>query len=183
YAIDGKRLIFGSEIKALKAARGGIEKRIDPQSLAEYMYFGNSLGVRTLFEAVKRLEPGHWLEFVNDKLTLGRYWNPSSVAQISPSPTVAAAEVRSRFEAAVRRQMVSDVPIGVFLSGGVDSTAVVAAATSVSQSRLDTFTAKFEFANDTRDVVMARKVAEHFNTNHHELHVSTDRLQDVLEEF
>ena len=180
YSIDDNQLAFGSEVKALRAVPGSVGDSIAPQSLVEYMYYGNSLGPNTLIEGVRRLEPGHWLELASNRVATGRYWSPSQTAQISESASVAANEVRRRLEAAVHRQMISDVPLGVFLSGGVDSTAVVAAATSLEGSQIDTFTARFDFSADTADVVMARRVAKHFNTNHHELDVSGYQLEDVL---
>lgn len=174
-------LRFASEIKALRVPVGSLDGEIDAQALSEYMFYGNSLGESTLYRSVRRLLPGTWLEVENGLVRTGRYWDLAAIPQrVMPRPDAAAA-VRTTLEAAVRRQMVSDVPIGVFLSGGVDSTAVVAAAAAAAERRLKTYTVRFDFVPDSADVLASRRVARHFGTEHHELDVGGYELADVLE--
>jgi len=180
YTLDSHRLLFGSEPKALRVAAADGHTEVDPQGLAEYLYYGNSLGGNSLVRGLRRLLPGQWLELTKDQVQLGCYWELTASRQQAVAPAVAVRNVRQLLEAAVRRQLVSDVPIGVFLSGGVDSTAVVAAATQSAGARLDTYTVRFDFSEDSSDVVMARRVAQQFSTNHHELDVAGYKLEEVL---
>lgn len=180
-ARDASRLSFASEIKALRAVPGGIDEQIDTQALAEYMYYGNSLGETTLYGGVRRVLPGTWLEIEDGRVQSGDYWNLAATVQKQMRDADAVAAVRAGVEAAVQRQMVSDVPIGVFLSGGVDSTAVVAAASAAAVRRLQTYTVRFDFMPDSADIRASRRVAEHFSTDHSELDVGGYQLADVLE--
>ena len=177
---DGARLAFASEVKALHRVPGGVDREIDPQALSEYVYYGNSLGERTLYGGVRRLLPGTWLEAEQGRVAAYRYWDVAGTPPLSIPADEAVAGIRSRIAAAVRRQMVSDVPIGVFLSGGVDSTAVVAAATATAAAPLKTYTVRFDFEPDSADVLASRRVARHFGTEHHELDVGGYALEDVL---
>lgn len=180
---DGQRISFASEVKALLALPGGIDDAIDQQALAEYIYYGNSLGERTLYRGVRRLLPGCWLEVENGSVRTGSYWDIASVEPLAIPAVEAVAGVRERVEAAVQRQLVSDVPIGVFLSGGVDSTAVVAAASAARAAALKTYTVRFDFDPDSADVLTSRRVAAHFGTEHHELDVGGYALAEVLEKL
>ncbi|TMG77588.1 MAG: asparagine synthase (glutamine-hydrolyzing) [Betaproteobacteria bacterium] len=159
-------LYFASELKALVDA-GLVEKRLDPVAL--YNYFANSyvMGPRTIFRGVRRLQPGHWLKAEGANVDEGCYWAP-------PDPTEERADDKAIIEEAldilkdsVRLRLVSDVPIGFFLSGGVDSSTVVALASEVSGQRLETFSIGFDEARyDEREY--ARYVARKFRTRHHE---------------
>jgi len=127
YAWQDGTLVFASEAKALHAWPG-LGRRIDERALVEYLSYGYVLGSRTIHRDVRRLEPGHWLECSSEGgLRIGRYWDPVEVvAAGGPEPT--AEEIRDVLEGAVRRRLVSDVPVGFFLSGGIDSSAVVTLA-------------------------------------------------------
>jgi asparagine synthase (glutamine-hydrolysing) len=183
FSRDGQRLSFASEIKALLRLPGGVDDAIDPQALAEYVFYGNSLGERTLYRGVSRLLPGCWLEVEPGRVRTGRYWDITAVEPLAISAAEAVAGVRRRVEAAVQLQLVSDVPIGVFLSGGVDSTAVVAAASAAGAASLRTYTVRFDFDPDSADVRTSRRVASHFGTEHHELDVGGYTLPEVLEKL
>ena len=159
-------LYFASELKALVDA-GLVERRLDPVAL--YNYFANSyvMGPRTIFRGVRRLQPGHWLKAEGANVDEGCYWAP-------PDPTEERADDKAIIEEAldilkdsVRLRLVSDVPIGFFLSGGVDSSTVVALASEVSGQGLETFSIGFDEARyDEREY--ARYVARKFRTRHHE---------------
>lgn len=159
-------LYLASELKALVEA-GLVEKRLDPVAL--YNYFANSyvMGPRTIFRGVRRLQPGHWLTADGARVQERRYWAP-------PDPTEERADGNAVIEEAVvilrdsvRLRLVSDVPVGFFLSGGADSSAVVALASEVSGRRLETFSVGFnEERYDEREY--ARYVANRFGTRHHE---------------
>lgn len=181
YHRDAKCFAFASEIKALRVAVGREAESTELQGLAEYMYFGNSLGEHTLYSGYRRLLPGWNLSVGAHGIASTKYWG---IDQIRPSETTesnAVSEVSSRFVRAVRRQLISDVPIGFFLSGGIDSTAVVAAARRCAANRLQTYTVAFDFSPRSEDVEAARRVARQFETEHHEIHVGGIELRDVLE--
>ena len=178
---SSQRLCFGSEVKALRVVEGGIDEEVDPQALAEYMFYGNALGRSTLYTGVRRLLPGTWMEVENGGIREGSYWSVAACPAGVTDGRDAVSSVRAAFQQAVERQMVSDVPVGAFLSGGVDSTAVVAAAAGASKGRLKTYTVQFDFSPNSDDVVASRRVAAHFGTEHHEIEVAGYELRDVLE--
>ncbi len=119
YATSRSGLVFGSEIKAILAS-GRIHPTIDWQALHEYLYYGNALGSRTLFDGVRRLLPGHRLTFNRDSCATTAYWSLADVAPVRDTVDTATETTRGLLAAAVDSHLVSDVPVGVFLSGGVD---------------------------------------------------------------
>jgi asparagine synthase (glutamine-hydrolysing) len=178
YVLDQNGMLYlASELKALVDA-GLVEKRLDPVAL--YNYFANSyvMGPRTIFRGVHRLQPGHWLKAEGPTLHEQCYWAP-------PNPTERRADEKAIIEEAldilrdsVRLRLVSDVPIGFFLSGGVDSSAVVALASEASGQRLETFSIGFDEARyDERE--HARYVANRFGTRHHEFVLEPGSVETV----
>ncbi len=159
-------LYLASELKALVEA-GLVEKRLDPVAL--YNYFANSyvMGPRTIFRSVRRLQPGHWLTADGARVHERRYWAPPIPTEEHTDEKAIIEEALAILKDSVRLRLVSDVPVGFFLSGGVDSSAVVALASEVSDQRLETFSIGFDEARyDEREY--ARYVANRFGTRHHE---------------
>jgi asparagine synthase (glutamine-hydrolysing) len=130
-------LAFGSEVKAILAA-GRLRRRTSREALHEYLYYGAALGERSLFEGVARLLPGHALQLSRKGLRIRAYASIHEVASVGDPPEVAAREVRARLESAVEHHLVSDVPVGVFLSGGIDSSSITALAARHYGGRLHT---------------------------------------------
>jgi asparagine synthase (glutamine-hydrolysing) len=179
YLIDDTGLYFSSEIKGISAAgTAAITPSFD--YLHEFLYYGNTLGEATLFKGVKRLLPGHYLEVELHSLAIAErcYWSAWAVPGREVSEQEAVTSVRTLLESAVKRQLVSDVPVGVFLSGGVDSSSIVAFGSKHYHHKLRTYTAGFDYAGDRDEVVKARGVAARFGTEHHELHVT---LKDAMQ--
>jgi asparagine synthase (glutamine-hydrolysing) len=179
---DRERLIFASEMKAL-AAYGGFERRVDPGALREYLTYGYFAGERTILEGVRRLLPGHYLRARNGEIETRPYWE-FRFAPASPPPSEAEAEERlvAMLRNCVRRRMISDVPLGAFLSGGIDSSVVVALMAELSDRPVRTFTIGFEEAGYS-EVEDARVVARHLGTDHHETVVrpsAFDILPDLV---
>lgn len=175
---SGDCVYFASELKALVAANV-FAKRIDP--IALYSYFSTTyvVGPRTIFRDVTRLQPGHALAVEGEKITTWPYWRPPRPSAEITDQAEAINRTRDLLRDAVRLRLVSDVPIGFFLSGGVDSSAIVALASEMSDSRLETFGLGFEEQiYDERPY--QRSVAERFATHHHEL-VLKPRSVDVIE--
>jgi len=174
---DGHRLVFGSELKALLAA-GNLDPRTDPRAVVDYLTFGHVPAPRTIFENLHKLEPGFLAVGTASGITLRRYWDiPIDNADNGPlSPGEAdrwQAEFAALFEDAVRIRLMADVPLGAFLSGGVDSSAVVAAMKRRGASPLLTHTVGFD-EHDHDERGPARVVADHLATDHHEVLVRPD---------
>lgn len=187
YRIGAGGLTFASEIKALLAMDAALPQ-CDISSLHEWLFYGASLGARTLYRGIQKLLPGYYLEL--DVRTFAvrtqPYW---SVAQQSRLPTISLSdaeltrEIRRRLEEAVKRQLVSDVPVGIFLSGGIDSTAITALASRHYAGRLATYSAGFDFDRGVNELPQAREVARLYGTDHHELHVTGVAIADVVEKM
>jgi len=176
YWTDGRRFLFGSEIKALLA--GGVEAALDETHLGEQLAYGYVPTPNTLFRGVKKLPPASYMIVGPRGIgTPQRYWElvfPSAGAVRPLSLDAAAAEVRGWLNEAVQKRLVADVPIGILLSGGVDSGAVAASASRLVSGRLKTFTIGFEGPSFFDERAHARSVAEHLGTEHHEFLVRPD---------
>jgi asparagine synthase (glutamine-hydrolysing) len=175
-------LAFGSEIKAVLAA-GGVDSSLDDQSLSEYLWYGNTHGDRTFYRGVRSIEPGHWLIVDSDQRRLEPWWRVEEwLGEANPArgEREATEQVRDALDQAVRRQLVADVPVGIFLSGGVDSSAIAASAVQHQASALNSYAAGFDFDRGVNELPKAKSVANHLGLNHHELKISGGELGAVL---
>ncbi len=176
YGVRNGSLYFGSELKALLAV-GGTERRIDPLGLDQLLTFEYTASPTTLLRDVHKLPPGGWLTWTRGEIQRGQFWSvPNSVTPIGGSDAEIAERLRTAVTTAVRRQLVSDVPLGAFLSGGIDSSILVAAMCEVSPDPPLTFSVGFEDATYS-ELDYARQVARHCGTRHHEEILSSDYLQ------
>ena len=174
---QGNALVFGSEIKVLLAS-GRVERRLDWQALHEYCYYGNALGRRTLFAGIRRLEAGHWLRFSAKGTDSAPFWRVDDVRPVADDVDTATARVRSLLEASVERHLESDVPIGSFLSGGIDSSAVTTLAARRSGARIATYSVAFD--DRTGELPMAKMVADRAGTEHHEVRVRGANIEATV---
>lgn len=175
--VDG-RLIFGSEIKAILAAAPELNQ-IHSEALLQYCYFGYVPDPLTAFSAIKKLPPAHILEFEQGKIAIRQYWDfPRYGAHHPRSEEECLEYLEQLFAEAVRLRMVSDVPLGALLSGGVDSSLVVALMAKGAPGPVKTFSIGFRQA-EFDEAPYARKVAERFGTEHHELVLEPDIVQTV----
>ncbi|MBZ5679389.1 MAG: asparagine synthase (glutamine-hydrolyzing) [Acidobacteriia bacterium] len=181
YAQHGPYFILASEVRTILGT-GLVPRRVDPAGLLNYLTFGSAYDPLTLIEGVQALPPGHSLTWVNGKLRLSRYWDlvddEASTGQaetLAPTRKSADSSIQPVLEEAVRSQLVSDVPLGVFLSGGIDSSALVSILSrgGVTPS---TFSIVFREA-DFSEAEYSRAIAHEFHTDHHEITVSQE---DVL---
>jgi asparagine synthase (glutamine-hydrolysing) len=172
---DGS-LVFASEIKALLpalAARPGLNLQALPDFLANHAPSGEE----TLFAGVKRVPPGHMLLWKDGHVTLQRYWDLPVGAMVDGPPVGSAAErmlvdeYRERFTEAVRIRLMSDVPLGMFLSGGIDSAAITATMAGMVREPIRTFSVAFA-EREANELEYARMVASAYGTAHHEKIVS-----------
>ncbi len=178
YFKDARRFIFGSEIKAL-LAYGEIERKVNLAALQDYLTHGYGVGERTIVEGIHRLPPATVLVVRDSQVSCKPYWE----LKFQPLPgSVDEEEVVERLGSllrqAVRRRLMSDVPLGAFLSGGLDSSSVVAFMARFSDRPVRTFTVGFEDA-DYSELKDAQIVAKHLGTDHHEIMVKPSAL-DIL---
>ena len=163
--------LFASELKAL-LLHPAVGRSIDWTALHHYLAFGYTPVTRSIFDSIQKLPPAHTATLTGGRLTQRRYWQlPRVQTSAGEAVTIeeSAAAVRAELRAAVRRRLESDVPLGVFLSGGVDSSAVVASMREVTSGRIATFSIGFGRAAASYDELpYARLVAERFATDHHE---------------
>jgi asparagine synthase (glutamine-hydrolysing) len=179
YTIHDRRLIWGSEIKAILHA--DVPRQIDPIALDDFLSFDYVPGPRTIFAGVEKLQAGHILTW-DGEVRLRRYWDIPGVERPTPADKHAlVAELRALLEVAVRDAMVSDVPVGAFLSGGLDSSVVVALMSQVATEPVRTFSVGFQ-ERSYNELPYARQVAQQYGTQHHEVIVEP-RIEQVIHEL
>ena len=179
YAEREGGLYFASEQKALFAA--GVPIRFDPGTWEELLCFRYVAGDRTPYEGVKRLLPGHHLVWKDGIATIGRWWNLADRARAlrGSSPSDPARWFRDTFDSAVDLRRISDVPVGVLLSGGLDSSSVAASLALQAGAGVASFTVRFS-ESGYDEGPLAREVAARFGLEYHELTVAPDSLVDGL---
>lgn len=175
-------LVFASEIKAILAIEGG-RSAVDTSLIDSYMDFGYVPGEQTLHKDIQRLLPGHSLVWRDNRLKVRSYWDLQFGAQADESLTASAELVRQMLQDSIRLHLRSDVPLGVFLSGGLDSSAVVSLLTPGASSGLKTFSVAYDFGPNYDETPYAREVAMRFSTDHHEIRVSPDSFLDFVPQY
>lgn len=182
---DAHRVVFGSEMKAL-LAHPDLRIDIDEDALPYYFAYGYVPHPRTVYRGIRQLEPGTVETFGRDRrATIRRYWqltfpDVSTVTSAAPSRPVAAARVRELVTAAVERRLMSDVPLGAFLSGGIDSTIIVGIMSGLMKEPVRTFSIGFEGDPGFDETDVARDTAKHFGTDHTEFKVKPSAM-DLLD--
>jgi asparagine synthase (glutamine-hydrolysing) len=176
YWSDGRYLAFASEAKSLLQLPG-IDARLDTAALHDYLSLGYVCGERSLFAGIKRLPTATFLQVDERGVTQHRYWRLPTGTDTSLTEAQWTEAVRSRMEAAVAEQMVSDVPLGAFLSGGLDSSSIVALMARHSDRPVNTYSIGFRNSSGAElynELPAARAVAEHLRTHHREIIVMPD---------
>jgi len=184
YAEAGPYFLFASEVRTLLGT-GLVCQRISQAGLLNYLTFGSAYDPLTLVEGVRALPPGHTLTWENGQIRVTKYWDllddiPSDFSRTSAVPSGSDSGIRPLLEHSVRSQLVSDVPIGIFLSGGIDSSALVSIVSRGGVTPT-TFSIVFREA-DFSEAQFSRAVAERFHTDHHEINVSQDDVLTALPE-
>ncbi len=178
YHDNGRRLLFGSEIKAL-LAYGDLQPQINDAALHEYLTHSYGVGDETILSGVKRLPPAHLLILEGGRSIVRSYWKfRFGAGRTVPREEEALEQVESLLRAAVKRRLMAEVPLGAFLSGGLDSSVVVALMAGLSNRAVRTFTIGFE-ESEYSELDDARLVARHLGTDHQEIIVRPAGL-DVL---
>ena len=172
YAQTPHRLLFGSEMKAL-LVRPEVSREMDFEALDQFLTYGYVLTPRTIFADVRNLPPAHYLLYERGSVKVERYWDAASVPVRSWDDDEAEAALREALSRAVAAQLMSDVPLGAFLSGDVDSNAVVGLMARAAGQPIATFSLGFDAAG-YNELPRARTVASHFETDHREGVVDPD---------
>lgn len=173
-------IVFGSEVKSLLAS-GRVKKELNWSALHEYLHYGVALGGSSFFDGVRKLLPGTCLTADRDGCRVVSYASIYNTEPVDDDFSRATNKVRDLLDRAVARHLISDVPVGVFLSGGIDSAAMTALASKHCSGRLQTFSAGFDFDKGVNELPRARVVAEHFGTEHHELKIAGKSMPDIFE--
>jgi len=179
YCFRGDRLSFASELKALLKA--GLPRELDREALSQFFSFEYIPAPRTIFRGLAKLPPGHRLIFQDGRLDIQPYWDVRFRSRDLPRRRVQdyADEVYRRLKESVRIRLISDVPLGVFLSGGVDSSAVTALMSETAASRIQTYSIGFR-EESFDELAYARRVADHFGTDHTEFVVESSQVRDLV---
>ncbi len=181
--VDGA-LLFASEVRALLAT-GLIPAKLSSAALSSYLLFGSLAEPATLFDPIHSLPPGHWMELAAGKQSGAPqpepYWNlESSYAASESRPTGAPQHLRSLLESSVREHLIADVPLGIFLSSGIDSTAIAALACR-EHSDIQSFTVVFPEI-DFSEAEIAQSTADRLGTHHRQFLLSGEETLERLEE-
>jgi asparagine synthase (glutamine-hydrolysing) len=179
YLQDQEKFLFGSEIKTL-LAYPGVRASFNRRILSEYLAFGYITGEETFFEGIRKLPPGHTLEFVQGgKWEMRQYWDLTADSEVRHPESYYVQTYREMLEQAVSSHLMSDVPLGVFLSGGLDSSTVAAMATKACGGPLQTFSVGYG-ERQYSELPYAQTVAKHLGSEHHEIVMTRRGFFDVL---
>lgn len=183
YYWDNNKFIFSSEIKAI--LEHDIKREVDLEALNMYLRILYVPAPQTMFKGIKKLEPGSYLMYKNKKIDIKKYWDPKDFINFTNKREV-EDKILKIMKDSVRLQMISDRPVGVFLSGGVDSTVITGLAQELSSEKLKTFSVRFDIDSDkfNADADLAKKTSEYYKTDHNEFvisgHDARDNLIDVI---
>ena len=180
YYLDAEKILFASEIKAILADKS-IKREIDTKGLINYFTFGHSVAPDTIYQGIKKLLPAHYLLCEDGRVLIKQYWDvPLATPQEDRGEAYYQAKILELLSQSVKRRMIADVSLGALLSGGLDSSAIVALMSRISNHPVQTFSVGFEFGKMYNELDDARIVARHCSTDHHELLLKDCDLIKVL---
>jgi asparagine synthase (glutamine-hydrolysing) len=182
YARRSDELYFGSELKAI-LLHPEIERRIDMAGLDHYLSLNYVPGRHTLVDGIEKLAPGNWLEWRNGAVSTSAYWRLEFKPDTRMDLTSAKAELDTLLRSAVREHLISDVPLGVWSSGGLDSTTILHYAAEAWPGRLKTFSVSFQ-GRSFDESAYFREVSKVYGTEHHEFDLNPEaEIQNAMEQF
>ncbi len=182
YRETDEGIVFASEIKSILTLSNSTNT-VNRQLIDSYMSLGYCPGDNTLFEGIKKVPPGHYLTVKNNKIVLHQYWNMKFDKSVDLGEKHYIKKAHDLFEDSVKLQLRSDVPLGVFLSGGIDSSAVVAMMSKLGVKDIKTFSVAWDYGHEFNETQYARKVAKKFNTDHTEYFMTPDEFKKFLPEY
>lgn len=182
----GPMLVFGSEIRALLELRE-IGRALDPEAIAQYCFYGYIPTPRSIFAEIKKLPAAHRMVVENGEIRIEPYWRlrdflraPGAASAPAKTEEATVAELRDRLRQAAVSRLVSDVPLGVFLSGGMDSSTLVALMSELTPGNVNSFSVAFP-EKDFNEEPYAQLVARHFKTRHHVVTADEPALRGALD--
>jgi asparagine synthase (glutamine-hydrolysing) len=183
YYLDNRRLAFASEIKAIVQIPN-LDLELSLSAIATYFTYGHSCAPQTIYRKVQKLLPGHWLMVEGREVTLQRYWDvPVKVANQNGDFAGRTAELLHLLDDSVHCHLIADVPVGIFLSGGIDSSLIAALAARKKPEPVQTFSVGFDVGGRYNELDDARHVATAIGSNHHELVVESFNVPSLLEKL
>jgi len=182
YQFKNNMLLFASEIRALIKSNL-TEKKLNIHSVSEYIQYATVHAPNTILQDIYMLMPGHILEYDTKNLTITPYWNINDFAKSKENLSYkeTCKKINDLLTQSVEKRLVSDVPFGAFLSGGIDSSAIVGLMSQVSQEKIETFNISFD-EGEFSEAKYAKNVAKKFNTHHHEIKLSPNDFLNQLPE-
>ncbi|HEX6650447.1 MAG TPA: asparagine synthase (glutamine-hydrolyzing) [Pyrinomonadaceae bacterium] len=178
YYQQGDGLAFASELKPILLVPG-LERRVNRRALRSAIRYASNIEDESMIASVYKLPPAHWLLWRDGNIKQGTFWNHPTAAPESWDEQTLASELRRTLTDVVQSHMISDAPLGAALSGGLDSSGIVALMSQGDNAtKVDTFTVGH--GTDDPDLINARLVADHCRTNHHEILVSAENVLDLL---
>lgn len=182
YSFNNENIIFGSEIKAIKAFNSH-PMSLNTQTLSEYMWFGCANEDRTIFNEVKSLPPGSMLISNNGVIAISKWWDIANIFDsVSAYSDYKISDLQNKIDISVARQLVSDVPLGIFLSSGIDSTTIAASALHLGHNKISTYTAKFGESSDDESSAV-KEFARKYGIVNHTFNIDKYNLLDVLKQL
>jgi asparagine synthase (glutamine-hydrolysing) len=178
YYQDANTMIFASEQKSI-LLHPDVPRAMNKMALHLHLNLRYTQGEETLFQGIKRLAPAHYAIFKDGEMSIKKYWQQKVIIDHNIGENEAKEKLNFLLKQAVKRQLVSDVPVGVYLSGGLDSSAIVQKMHELGVKDINTFTLGFNEPTD--EFPDARQIANHFGTNHHEQSLSMNPLQQFPE--
>jgi asparagine synthase (glutamine-hydrolysing) len=178
WTIENDTLIFASEVKAILEYSNS-SKKINPQSIISYLSHDSVLTPKSIYSNINKLEPATYAVYKNKKIRKNKYWNPPQKISNNKSFSEISESLDNALEKSVRDRLVADVPVGVFLSGGLDSSIIAYYATKNSNKPVHTFSLGFH-EKSYDESKYARECANFLGTEHHEKIVSADEVRDAL---
>lgn len=178
YYYDGEKFIFASEMKAILEDKG-INKTMNLDALSNYLTYRYISGSATIFNEIRKLEPGNYMVFdlKTSKFEISQYWDIPIKIQ-NRGGQIIEKEIIRLLQDSVRLRLISDVPLGVFLSGGIDSSSIVAMMKNFSDE-IKTYSLAFAHDKTGNELDYAKKVSQHFGTRHTEITIDTDIIKDL----
>ncbi|UTW62704.1 asparagine synthase (glutamine-hydrolyzing) [bacterium SCSIO 12741] len=179
YVHVGDQVVFGSEVRTLLAS-GLVPRKLSRSYLAEYLKYQTVHAPRTLVEGVTLVPPGHYLKLAEGEMEEKQYWSLSERAErFTGDKAKAEQTIREKFVQSVERRLISDVPLGAFLSGGIDSSLITGVVSGELGKKISTFSVTFN-EEEFSEAPFARQVAKKFGTDHHEIKLTPeDFLQEI----
>jgi|TARA_B100001971_G_C18250478_1_gene577791 asparagine synthase (glutamine-hydrolysing) len=176
YTKIGNRFLFASEIKSLLQYKD-LKREVNKKGLIDYLTFRYTPTEQTIFEGIKKLKPGHFLVYKKNKIQINRYWDVN-INRISKKPIAYYEKlVLKNLKQSVKRRLISDVPLGAHLSGGLDSSIIVAMMKTLVDTDIKTFSVSFEAEEPFNESRYSNMLADYYGTDHHELVVKSDTMK------